>query len=215
MIRALAVVLATTPAAAQDLASAVTRLEAALAADPIIASCPADIYRSRQVLLDRFLPKTDVGPEDCRSDPTACVTACLDTASGEACLAMAIMLEVDDTPHLLPARHAHALACALGEAGGCTNRAAGIRNRPLPGDALSLQPFHEKAPCLLESFTLACKGEDSWGCAMLGQAYHLGDGTPPDSVLARRHYQAACDLAAPDMDFPACTFAREALATLP
>jgi TPR repeat protein len=202
------------PGVAQDLQSAVDRMEAAMVADPILTTCPADLYQTRQTLLGQLFATSDIDHDACRADPTACTTACLTDGSAEACLAFGLMLEIDDTPHLLPARHAHALACAMGEAAGCTNRAAGIRNVPLPGDALSLQPFDEKAPCLYRSFQAACGGDDSWGCAMLGQAQQYGEGTVADLALARAAYTRACDIAAPDFDFPACSFARDALARL-
>jgi TPR repeat protein len=215
LIRALALAcLAAGPGAAQDLQPALDRMQAAMGADPILTACPADLYRTRETFLGRLLAAQYETDEACRADPEACAAACLDDSAAEACLAFGLMLEIDDTPHILPARHAHALACALGEPAGCTNRAAGIRNVPTEGDALSQQPFDEKAPCLLRSFDAACDGDDSWGCAMLGQAHHYGEGTAADPALARTAYTRACDLAAPDVDFPACSFARDAMADL-
>jgi hypothetical protein len=215
LIRALALAcLIAGPVAAQDLQPALDRMRAAMAADPILTVCPADLYQTREMFLGRLLPVTHDTHEACRTDPVGCIAACLDDSSAEACLAFGLMLEIDDTPHILPARHAHALACALGEPAGCTNRAAGIRNVPTAGDALSRQPFDAKAPCLFRSFKVACDGDDSWGCAMLGQAHQYGEGTLVLPKLARAAYTRACDLAAPDFGFPACTFARDAMTGL-
>jgi TPR repeat protein len=211
----LALALLAGPVAAQDLGSAVARMEAAMTTDPILATCPADLFQTRATLLDRLFGDDTVFLDVCRQDPVACATACVDDSSAADCLSLALMLEIDATPHLLPARHAYGLACALGDPAGCTNRAAGIRNVPLEGDALSLLPFDDKADCLFRSFRLACDHGDSWGCTMLGQAYHYGEGTPRDPGLAKASYTKACTIAAPDLDFPSCTFARDAMATLP
>lgn len=202
------------PGAAQDLQPALDRMQAAMAADPILTTCPADLYQTRSTVLGQLFAAS-MSEAACRADPVTCIAACLDDGAAEACLAFGLMLEIDDTPHILPARHAHALACALGEPAGCTNRAAGIRNVPTEGDTLSLEPFDAKAPCLFRSFQVACDGDDSWGCAMLGQAHQYGEGTLALPKLAMAAYTRACDLAAPDLDFPACSFARDAMAGLP
>lgn len=201
---------------ADDLRALLPRLQSLPEAERLFAACPADIHATRPArLVDALLPDRTRDEDDCAADPAGCTTACLSGVDGRACLHLAITLEVaeggDDLD--LAARRLHAFACAMGVPGGCTNRAAGLRNVPRPGDALSLAPFDDKAVCLHRSFAIACAGGDSWGCAMLGQAEEWGEGTAPDPLRARTLYQRACDLAR-DPGFAACAFAREGLERL-
>lgn len=208
----LALLVAATPALGQDPSAAVARMHAAAGLDPMLATCPSDLYRSRMPLLARLFGPGPDWPEDaCASAPDACVSACLDDGSGDACFRFGLLMETSDDGDLLAGRHAHALACALGDPSGCTNRGGGIRNVPLTGDPLSLLPLTETGACLFTTFSVTCHGGNSWGCAMLGQAYENGEGTPARPDLAAISYKAACTLAAPDTEFPACVFARAGL----
>ena len=204
--------LAAFPATAQDLSPAIARMQAAMAAEDLLSTCPADLYRSRMPLLSRiFGPGADLPDGFCAAGPEGCVSACLDGLSGDACFRFGHLMETAKGGDALTGRHAHALGCALGDPSGCTNRGGGIRNLPLTGDALSLVPFEDKHDCLFRSFSLACHAANSWGCAMLGQAYENGEGTAVSTDLAITSYTAACTLSAPDTEFPACLFARARL----
>lgn len=199
------------PAFAQDLDDAARRLLQDPGATPLLAACPADIWQTRAGWLEFLLPSSGWKTGACADDPAACATACLERNHGEACISLGILMEADPLPENdLAARRAHALACALGQAGGCTNRGGGIRNVPLAGDALSERPFHEIEDCLARTFTIACTAEDSWGCTMAGQAREYGEGVPKDAKAARALYAMACTLAG-DPAFGACTFARNRL----
>jgi TPR repeat protein len=98
-----------------------------------------------------------------------------------------------------------ASACALGEAAGCTNRAAHLRNDMDEGDPLQRLSADQLASCHHRSFKIACDKNDAWGCAMLGQSHRYGEGVRRNMGAARRSYRKACDLAP---DFAACGFAR-------
>lgn len=227
----LALLLATTPALAEQTEREIAAQNALRAAaaqatslpdsDALLAACPADIYASRRNLLrDMFQSDAPHSHSYCHDHAAACAEACKTDLDGKACLALAHALEMAGLPDLeLPARRYHALACALGQASGCTNRGGGMRNVPAVGDPwwpepATVQQETAKSDCLYRSFQAACTAGDSWGCAMLGQAQALGEGTAPDAVAARQHYLEACNLAK-DKGFAACVFAREALDSLP
>lgn len=185
--------------------------------DALLAACPADIYASRRNPLRDLLQDQQLQDWSyCRDNAAACAKACSTDLDSWACLALAIAMEIADKPAFeLPARRYHAFACALGQAGGCTNRGGGMRNAPIPGDPwwpeAAITPTGvTKESCLYHSFRAACTGGDSWGCAMLGQALEFGEGTAPDATSAQLHYTEACALAG-DEAFAACVFARKGL----
>lgn len=219
----LAVLLAASAAMAEQIPSetalraAATQAAALPDSDALLAACPADIYASRRnPLRDLFQDKQLHGWTYCRDNADACAKACRTDMDGGACLALATAMEIADRPEFeLPARRYHAFACALGQAGGCTNRGGGMRNAPVPGDPwwpeAAIAPAEvAKENCLYHSFRTACTDGDSWGCAMLGQTLEFGEGTAPDAASAQLHYTQACALAG-DEAFAACVFARKGL----
>jgi TPR repeat protein len=104
-----------------------------------------------------------------------------------------------------------AMACALGKASGCTNRAAHMRNAAEEGDPLERLSAKAKDRCQFRSFEIACDKNDPWGCAMLGQAHRNGEGVKKSVALARRSYRKSCRL---DPEFAACDFSRRALTSM-
>lgn len=220
MIRAavLAWLLAAAPAAAGGpLDGAAAVLDRAEGIDALMLACPADVFGERQSWWSGlFGAAAGLGLEACRDDPAGCARLCAADGSGETCFSLARLFETEGgggSATELLSRKAHALSCALGYPAGCTNRGGGIRNYPLPGDPWAQQPLAQVESCLLRSFDLACTEADSWGCAMLGQAHELGQGTLADPGLARDAYRRACALV-DDPEFSSCAFSRRALATL-
>lgn len=138
-----------------------------------------------------FMNSDDWSPRKCRAQPDICANTCLERAHGAACRSLARLLEMAPE-HRLDSRRAYVLACALGDASGCTNRAAGLRNSPLPQDRYSQRPMTDKAVCLAQSFAASCAAEDAWGCVMEGQALRLGEGVAQDLSAARRRLNKAC-----------------------
>jgi TPR repeat protein len=147
----------------------------------------------------------DTEVEACEADPAYCHSACTQALSGEACFSLGRAMQ-DNEPET-KGRHYEALftqACALGHAGGCTNRGGGIRNGGYEDDPFRAVDDAERESCLFRTFEVACGEEDAWGCAMLGQAYHRGEGVPADADSALRHYRQSCEISP---DFAACQFA--------
>lgn len=181
------------PNAAQ-LSNYAERLAEVDAMDSLMLSCPAEVMGTRISRWRRFLQNgEDWSAGKCRAQPDVCATACLERAHGAACRSLARVLELAPE-HRFDSRRAYTLACALGDASGCTNRAAGLRNSPLPQDHYSQRPMPEKASCLAQSFAASCAAEDAWGCAMQGQALWLGEGVAQDLSAARRRLNKACAL---------------------
>ena len=96
----------------------------------------------------------------------------------------------------LKSRAAQALflrSCQLGSESACTNAAAG---RP-------------QDDCAFETYEASCeRGQDPWGCAMLGHALASGDPKHRDLVRARAVLPLACKFGDGD---PACEAARRLL----
>ncbi|SLN44744.1 SEL1-like repeat protein [Pseudooctadecabacter jejudonensis] len=195
--------------------AAKTRLLAVTRAPDLMAQCPADIYRTDQSLWARLVGRTSYqNRSTCRADFENCVTACVDNADARACLHVAVLLEQADLDDVrLAARYGHAIACAGGQPSGCTNRGGGIRNVPLQGDVVSLTPWDDKVDCLFETFNIACKSSDPWGCAMLGQAYQYGEGVAQNSGRAIELYAQTC-LLSTSPTASACAFANRQLDAL-
>ncbi|MFV0474655.1 MAG: hypothetical protein ACK5MQ_10700 [Pikeienuella sp.] len=210
------------PAAAEapedaDLRLIDDRLVAIEGMQDLMRTCPAEIWRTRLTWLNSMLAKLkDWRVSQCEDDLSACVDSCLVSQNGTACFAVARLFEINDAPEFkMASRRAFALACALGEPSGCTNRSAGLKNAPIPSDDLSQNMSEEMEICLYRSFATACDADDAWGCAMEGQALHLGEGTPPDAHRARLRLQRACALSPlpekRETEFAPCRFARTQL----
>lgn len=169
--------------------------------------CPADAYAAKEVSYwPRALAKGDATLEHCQDRPGQCFGLCRTLRSHDHCFALARAFQVNES--VVAPRYAQMLfsyACGLGRGSGCTNRTAGIRNTAYPGDPFLDTPLATNEACEFRSFTIACQLDDAWGCAMLGEAYQLGEGTRRDYVAAQRWFGKSCRLAP---GFEACTFAK-------
>ncbi|WP_022704582.1 SEL1-like repeat protein [Pseudorhodobacter ferrugineus] len=182
--------------------------------DALYAACPADYYASRKSWWrDLTRGNTSVSFEFCKKNFDRCTNLCLSTSDAKACVNIARILENrKEDGARVASRKAHALSCAFGRAGGCTNRGGGLRNRDVADDPMQSASVDLNA-CLFRSFDLACSEGDSWGCAMSGQTYQLGEGVAADPARAKQLFQKACDLAS-SPKFAACSFAQSRLNAL-
>lgn len=202
------------------LAEAGARVAAVDGIESLFAACPADIWRKRHT--NSLWSRMTTGhwsEGSCQNTFTDCVTACVDRGNGKACRQMARVIEVYGLPEgNIDRRRANALACSLGNAPGCTNRGAEIRNAAIPEDAVSQEHGTARALCLFQTFDVACTAKDAWGCAMLGQSYRLGEGVVADRNNAMANYERACALhLGPEeerSEYAPCRFARTGLAAM-
>ncbi len=174
--------------------------------------CPAEIANSARTFWRSLVPGEPVDRDTCGKDIRACYRTCMEDRNASACLALGYTLEAArPLASQLWAQMLFAQACATGSSGGCTNRAAGIRNGQFDGDPLLDADFEDLSGCFLRTFTMTCGDGDAWGCTMLGQSYQYGEGAPSDALMAKRFYEKSCSIAE---DFPACDFARRQLKDL-
>lgn len=191
---------------------------AAVLADPLMgrlfSACPADVHGRRRpmglaVLLAPLLRQRTFSQSECEAHPGTCLQACRVWAEPHTCFNLATALQKHpDTVSQSAWERLFSQACAAGEAAGCTNRAAGMRNAEVPGDIFRQASGPTRELCEHRSFALACSHDDSWGCAMLGQSWRLGEGAPANPVEAIRAYSRACELAP---SFVACDFAKDGM----
>ncbi len=170
--------------------------------------CPADLFRKEAELGGSFPAHKTATKERCAAHPAECLSACVAGRSATHCFNLALAFEQDEA---IAARYKEMLfakACALGDASGCTNRGAYLRNTMEDSDPLRRVSEEELKACQHRTFKAACRNNDNWGCAMLGQSYRYGEGTPTSQASARRAYRKACKL---DPNFAACESAREDL----
>ena len=174
--------------------------------------CPAEIANTARPLWRLLFPGEHISRESCGEDIKACYRTCMEEGNAAACLALGYTLQAA-SPVISPlwSQMLFAQACAAGNSGGCTNRAAGIRNGQLDGDPMLDTDPDELRSCFLRTFTLTCNEGDPWGCTMLGQSYQFGEGAPPDVRAAKRFYEKSCAISE---NFPACDFARDRLQEL-
>jgi TPR repeat protein len=174
-----------------------------------IRTCPADLYEEGLRLPAKQAPSRNLGLSECTRNPERCYRACVSGNVGEACFRLGQAFEARGrTGDNLRKQTLFALACAGGDGAGCTNRAAGLRNGRFPGDPLLGMPAQARLSCTYRSFKIDCELGGAWGCAMLGQAYRLGEGVAPDIRLAREAYRRACSIAP---GFDACEFGKSDL----
>jgi hypothetical protein len=209
------------PPGAAALQQAADRLANVPGIVDLLATCPADAWLSR---VD--MAAGDIWQQGaCLSDFDGCLEACVAGNSATACRTTARAIELSDDPYAMdPAidlsrRQAYALACALGSASGCTNRAAALRNAAqVAPDPLSDLTQGARDLCLYRSFSSACDAGSEWGCAMSGQSYHLGEGTTRDEARARVQLLRACEgstgVEPEDTAHAPCRFARNLLARI-
>ena len=181
------------------------RMDADAALHRLLAVCPADVYRRRAGTA------AGVSLEACGRRPDQCLAQCLDRGSPDACFTLAGIVQA--APHLDPlyGESLYQMACAAGDAAGCVNRAAGLRNASYAGDPYPKQPDARRSVCQFRSFAIGCDAGGAWGCTMRGQAYARGEGVPADVAAARRDFARACALGPL---FAACTFAKKQLEEL-
>jgi hypothetical protein len=177
----------------------------------VLESCPADTFR-REATRGRLARGEPVSLRLCLADPDGCHDACVGGRSGEHCFNLARAFQ--ESEEVIAPRYAQMLfsiACAAGSGAGCTNRAASIRNSLREGDPFQGVPEAARDACQFRSFRIACREDDAWGCAMLGQSYQLGEGVARSTGLARGAFRKSCRLSP---RFEACTFARDGLREL-
>lgn len=176
------------------------------------AICPADRFGTRSNRFLGLISGGDVPEEQCVRSPGGCWTLCKDGRNANACFSLARAFQ-DYLPNDRQnyAQILFAVACATGYPAGCVNRAAGIRNGDYANDPMGVLETKAKRACLFRSFKIGCDRRDAWGCAMLGQSYRYGEGTPRNLKLARARYRDSCQIAPA---FAACNFASGAMKDL-
>lgn len=196
-------------AEAREVVETISR-DAALTA--LAKACPADVFARDLPWWRRLAGTADIPRATCAAKPKRCLDRCLRWANPEACFSLAQAIEEHDD--VLEEYRKEALftkACALGMGAGCTNRAAGIRNGAYEKDPFRSVAEPEREACLFRSFKVDCEQDGAWGCAMLGQAYQLGQGTEADLAKARAAFEKSCTI---DDDFAACDFAKDSIETM-
>lgn len=168
----------------------------------LLTSCPADIMGKRNTFWRRLTASSHSWSETgCKNNFSVCVNACLSSNNSVACFNMARVFEIlDDTTYALAKRQGFALSCALGNASGCTNRGATLRNAEIDEDPFFATNMGDKNLCFARTFSKACSKNDEWGCAMEGQSHRLGEGTPVDLIKARKRLEKACLLSNENKD---------------
>lgn len=199
-----------------DLAPVIGALNSHPGAQELLPRCPADVFKTQLPWMQRVTGLSGGYLKgSCAKSVQACAAACLEDKHGRACLSLGRLLEPRGRDARDMARRAaYGLACAYGQASGCTNRGASLRNAPRERDPLALNGEPREA-CLMRSFETACTAGDAWGCAMAGQAHRLGEGGPPDALKARARLSRTCVIsgaeAGKETRSAPCRFARRQL----
>jgi TPR repeat protein len=175
-----------------------------------IAICPADAFERERPFWRGLAAPRQPSERFCALHPADCYSLCVGWANGPACFNLAQAHEHHslDVADEFDAQRFHALACAMGYSAGCTNRAAGIRNRHYRDDTFRSSPATDKPTCEYRSFLLDCDRRGAWGCAMLGQSYRVGEGVAAQPERARAAFAASCEI---NPKFAACDFAKRQL----
>ena len=201
--------------AEQQLQEAARQLDSLPFMADLTKACPADIMGQRMPWYRKLTASRLSWSESrCTDSFPVCLNACLKSNNADACFNVARVFEnFDDTRYDLSRRQGFALACALGDANGCTNRGANIRNAYSEEDPFFEAYTGDTDSCLARSFEQACAKDSEWGCAMAGQALRLGEGVPVDLETARQRLEKACLLSNENRDADTerapCRFARE------
>ncbi|MFD0917641.1 hypothetical protein ACFQ14_14645 [Pseudahrensia aquimaris] len=188
-------------------------------------SCPAEQFGENSSFFYRWAIFTAPSWATCLDNPMACLNACK-SGSERACFRAARWVErFFKETHNVEARKIYAFGCTVGSRGSCLNRGGGLRNSYLEEDTFQNDDEDQRAACEYSLFKHACSKDGKaastgWGCAMLGQATELGQGTEFDLVEAERLYRkgmaASCvrqqDETSEDRTLkPACAFAERRL----
>lgn len=185
-----------------------------LHADPMVAravaACPADVFERERPFWRGLATPRQPSERTCALHPADCYDLCTKWANGPACFNLAQAYEHHslDVTNEFDGQRFHALACAMGYPAGCTNRAAGIRNRHYRDDIYRSAMSTERGVCEYRSFLLDCDRRGAWGCAMLGQSYRIGEGVAVQPLKARAAFGASCEI---NPKFAACDFAKRQL----
>lgn len=183
------------------------RLAANSQAQSLWNACPADIFKTEKAFWSGLIDNPDYEAGDCEQDAPGCYRHCFEARNENACFALALTLQLNTERAL--SRHwetMFAVACAMGSAGGCTNRGAGIRNGRYEDDPFSDKSEGVRDACLFRTFEQSCLADDAWGCTMHGMAYQYGEGVKADPEVAKEFYLRSCALVP---DFDACDTAHE------
>ncbi len=204
-----------------ELAWAADRLENVDGIQTVLESCPADIKGTRKTWRHwLFFNRNAWSFSNCNANIETCLRACTDNLDGSACRAVGRIFEKFGGPEYdFNRRQGYALACALGNASGCTNRGASIRKSKTKVDVLTQSDPEKLALCQTRTFAAACSDGDAWGCAMEGQARRFGEGVPVDFTKAREKFVKACALhpgpEKKNSDAAPCRFARRLMENMP
>lgn len=177
--------------------AAIERLEGSSQAVSGLALCPADVFAGHAA-------NSKAEPHvACSEDLGRCLSSCLDQANGASCFEVARWFQTNGShSDNRYAEMAFSLGCSAGHAGSCTNRGAGLQ---LGAFAEGVGDSAQRSQCMVRTFERTCESGDSWGCTMLGVAYHFGDGVVANTSEARRWYERSCEIAP---SFDACGYAR-------
>ncbi len=141
------------------------------------ARCPAAVMR-KKAGADAIADVSCGG-----RDVTACFARCR-AGEANACYRLAYELQQANLEESAYAA-LYQRSCILGEASGCTNRAAGMLNvRPKNPDVRQ---------CAAQTFTRTCALEDAWGCTMRGSLLYAGIGVEKNAKLALEALDKGCE----------------------
>jgi TPR repeat protein len=167
--------------------------------------CPGDYFGKSATLFDALGDREGTSEAVCAKQPSACLTECLLGKNSDSCFNLARVIQhSEEVKGPINAERLFALSCAASKPSACTNRAAGMRNGRYEGDPSLEWPEEKRNSCLMRTFQLSCGKGDSWGCAMLGQAWQIGEGAQANTEKAKAAFNRACELAP---DFASCEFA--------
>lgn len=177
-----------------------------------LKACPADALESERPFWRRFIAAREPSEKVCARHPLDCYDLCVRWSNSKACFDLALAFDHHSLDVNIFDKHKlFAFACATGMPGGCTNRAAGIRNGRYRDDPFRETPLASRQACEFRSFELDCDRRGAWGCAMLGQAYEYGEGVGANAARARAAFEASCTISP---KFAACAFAKRHLERL-
>ena len=175
--------------------------------------CPADTFERERPFWRGFADPKRPTEKTCALHPADCYDLCVGWANGPACFDLAQAFEHHslDVADVIDKHRLYALACAAGYPAGCTNRAAGIRNGHYDDEPHRSSPEATKQVCEYRTFSISCDHREAWGCAMLGQAYRLGEGVAAQPQRARAAFEASCQISP---KFASCDFAKGQLRSM-
>lgn len=202
----------TVPGLSAEAAKAVTsRMDENPQLRDVFGACPGDKYRRAVADSAVRLTVAPTRTERCTANPAGCYDRCM-SGSGSACFRLARTFQENEKA--VPPRYTQMLfsmSCGFGYGAGCTNRASSIRNSLREGDPFRGASESVKNACQFRSFRIACRQDDAWGCAMLGQSYQYGEGVTRSGPQARSAFRKSCRLAP---NFEACSFSKDGIREL-